>query len=179
MKKIRRILISLFFMLIASFAFTEDNPWDYVEELTIELEASNELIRTLRQENFEFRENNIELRKENIDLRFYNSLLEQQLDEAITELENSNEVIISLRDELIQAQDELIFFREEYESSIIRASTNESIFGLGLGVSYPTGGEIIASITPPFLQTISVYGRFGLQTSTNIIHAGAGVIINF
>lgn len=160
-----KILLSIFFIFITSFSFAEDNPWDYVEELTIELEASNELIRELRQENANLRRNN--------------SILEQQLEETTNELIASTELIVELRDELKEAQDEITFFREEYEEGVISAAVNENIFGIGAGVVFPNGGEIIATITPPFLRTLSLYGRFGLQTSSNIIHGGAGIMINF
>ena len=174
-----KILLSIFFIFIASFSFAEDNPWDYVEELTIELEASNELIRELRQEIFELRDTNADLRRENSELRFSNFILEQQLEETTNELIASTELIVELRDELKEAQDEITFFREEYEEGVISAAVNENIFGIGAGVVFPNGGEIIATITPPFLRTLSLYGRFGLQTSSNIIHGGAGIMINF
>lgn len=180
-----KILISILFLFIAAFSFAE-NPWDYVEELVIELEASNELILELREELaelrhevFEVRDDNAELRKENSDLRFLNAVLETQLEETTNELVASTELIIELRNELKQAQNEITFFREEYEESIVSTAVNQNTFGIGAGIVYPNGGEIIATITPPFLRTLSIYGRFGLQTSSNIIHGGAGLIINF
>lgn len=154
MKIIKLFLIIMF---IASFAYA-DNPWDYVEELTIELEASNELIKQLKEENIN---------------------LEKQLTETTNELENSTNVIIFLRDQLIRTQEELVHFREKYEEQLIISNERNKFLGLGIGATYPSGGEAIITVTIPFFQMISFYGRFGLQASSNIINAGAGLIISF
>lgn len=170
-----KIIISLLFLFTAFFSFAQEDPWEYVEELTNELEASNELIIELRNEISDLEEENEELR-ERPTKEEYNRVV-NQLEETTEELTISNELIIELREELIECQNEVSFFREKYEECVLKEAT-ETNFGFGFGATYPYGGEIILSVDVPFINTLSVYARGGLQVN-NIFHGGAGIIYRF
>jgi hypothetical protein len=192
-----KVIISLLFLFTALFSFAQEDPWEYVEELTNELEASNELIIELRDEILDLEAENEELQErptteefeelgnleaENEELqerpttKEYNRVV-NQLEETTEELIISNELIRELRQELTECQSEVTFFRNEYEECILK-ETMETNFGFGAGVTYPNGGEIFLSIDVPFINTLSVYARGGLQVN-NIFHGGTGIIYRF
>lgn len=181
----------LMFMFVASFAFTQEtDPWVLVEELTNELEESNELIIELRnevssleKEKNELETSNSNLETENEELQEENSILQEenntllaQLEETTNELIACNNVLIDARNDLIECQEELTYFREQHEESVI--GNVSSPLGIGIGMAYPIGAEAILTFELPFLNIIELYGRAGFNERT-IISAGAGIIVNF
>lgn len=192
MKKILAITAMIFIAVFYSHA--QEDPWELVDELTTELEASTELIEQLRAENErltqeneqlknalqssgnELIEANEQLRAENERLTQENISLTNQLEETTDELQASTDLIIELRDELVHCQTELDYFREEYRKCVV--NDVDQNFGIGLGMAYPIGTEAIATFKLPFLQIVEVYGRVGFNDTT-FISGGGGVIINF
>lgn len=172
-----KIILSLIFILVSTVSFTqEEDPWKYVEELTNELESNNELIEELNEENEKLKERNDEL-KDGSTKKEYNEIV-SQLEETTEELENSNDLIIDLREELSDSQEEIDYFREKYEKNTVNEET-ETNMGIGLGATFPNGGEAIVSVDLPFLDFLSVYGRGGVQASNNFFHGGVGIMYRF
>jgi len=155
-----KIILSILFLFVSFNVYSFDLI-DLVEELTNELQASNEIIIEL-QERLEIKSNTI-------------FILESILEETIKELENSNIVIINLQKELNEASSEIKYFREQYERSLQNIHYNHEI---GLGVTYPRGIEIISTFNPRFLRTFSLYARAGIYDSFSF-QGGVGAMISF
>jgi len=159
MKKL--LLVGMVFFSLNLYAQNED-PWALVEELTIELESSTVVINNLRAEVFSLEEDK--------------TVLTNQLEETTDELEATTEILVRTRDELREAQEEIDYFRNNYQDNTI-ADINQT-FGFGVGATYPLGGEIIGTLEVPFLKIIDIYARVGYNQDTTI-SAGAGIIVNF
>lgn len=156
-----KITLSVLFFFFSLFSVNSFDLVDLVEELTNELQSSNEVIMEL-QSRLEVKQNTI-------------FVLETILAETIQELENSNIVIIDLQNQLKQAQSEITHFREQYERSLQNVHLNSS---LGLGVTYPRGVELISTFTPGFLRTFSLYARAGIY-DTFSFQGGIGAMFSF
>ena len=151
----KKKIVSLLFILFLLMPVYSNEYEQIIEELTIELEESNEYIERLEEEN---------------------KNLENQLEETTNELENSTELISNLTLELAQAQNEIRYFRTSFQELLLDRDDRNLAFGLG--VSHPLGGEFIVSIIPPIFDTIQFYGRAGVNEET-LFHGGAGIMLRF
>lgn len=184
----KKILISLLLFAFTLPIFANSELEEILEEVVIELENTTELLQETKDEN--------ELLRQEVNDKDYriqqliidNSILQQRnnyltednddlrllVGELTDALDESNEIIIELRNELELAQEEINFFRGEFEDYLI--SPGPSVLALGLGITYPAGTEGIVTFDVPFLRILRIYARAGVQNSLQL-HGGFGIII--
>ena len=160
----KKILISFLLFFAAVSAYSSEELIELLEETTAELEESTRLIEELKEENQEIKEQRDK----------YERLLEETTDE----LESSTELIIELREELAIAQSEIEFFRSEYEEALLE-SDGQKPFAVGLGITYPYGGELIATIIPPILNNLQFYVRGGIDIENISPSVGTGLMLRY